>query len=47
MDDEDKVPWIGTKPDGYYRYDKDGKPTTLICYEDGTKPNEIVPYIRR
>ena len=33
--------WIPKQLDGYWRYDKTGKPTTKICEEDGSPPKVI------
>lgn len=47
MEETKDSEWIGTKLDGYYRYDRFGKPTTKICEEDGTPVSGLVPYIKR
>jgi len=46
MDKKTEPDWIGTKLDGYYRYDKEGRPTTKICEENGTPVKGLVPYIK-
>jgi len=43
-DDKDKPEWMNTELDGYWRYDDVGRPTTLICHEDGTVPKKTVYY---
>ena len=38
--------WIPKEFDGYWRYDKDGRPISKICNEDGSPPESIVPKIK-
>ena len=40
-----KMPeWIPNEFDGYWRYDRQGRPRTKICHEDGTPVKGIVRY---
>ena len=37
---DNKPDWMPTEFDGYWRYDKQGRPTTKICEEDGSAPRD-------
>jgi len=44
LEDINKPDWMNLELNGFWRYDKNGRPTTQICREDGTIPKETVYY---